>query len=261
MTNKRNTKQALIASAILLSMTFTMLLGTTFAWFTDSATSSDNIIKAGTLDVKMEWKDATATGKQLTYKDASEGAIFNYDLWEPGYVEAKNIKISNIGTLALQYNLHIAANGEVSKLAEVIDVFFAEGEYTLVDRAMPELTKVGTLSDILAGMPENMTGDLEPNTQDTVTIALKMQENAGNEYQKLSIGSTFSVVLMATQDNVESDSFDENYDDIEIPEIDVQKIGGNTYHYTTDGNVVLANVPYGNVGATFTVPEDVTVLG
>jgi hypothetical protein len=209
----------------------------------------------------MEWKDATATGKQLTYKDASEGAIFNYDLWEPGYVEAKNIKISNIGTLALQYNLHIAANGEVSKLADVIDVFFAEGEYTLADRAMPELTKVGTLSDILAGMPENMTGDLEPNTQDTVTIALKMQENAGNEYQKLSIGSTFSVVLMATQDNVESDSFDENYDDIEIPEIDVQKIGGNTYHYTTDGNVVLANVPYGNVGATFTVPEDVTVLG
>lgn len=261
MTNKRNTKQALIASAILLSMTFTMLLGTTFAWFTDSATSSGNIIKSGTLDVKMEWKDATATGKQLTYKDASEGAIFDYDLWEPGYVEAKNIKISNIGTLALQYNLHIAANGEVSKLADVIDVFFAEGEYTLADRAMPELTKVGTLSDILAGMPENMTGDLKPNTQDTVTIALKMQENAGNEYQKLSIGSTFSVVLMATQDNVESDSFDENYDDIEIPEIDVQKIGGNTYHYTTDGNVVLANVPYGNVGATFTVPEDVTVLG
>ena len=258
---KSNTKRALLSSVLAMILCLGLLIGTTFAWFTDSVTSSGNIIKSGTLDVTMEWKDATTTGAQKTYKDASAGAIFNYDLWEPGYVEAKNIKISNVGTLALKYNLNIAANGEVSELAYVIDVYFAEGEYTLTSRAMTELTKVGTLSDILNCMPANMAGDLKANTADTVTIALKMQEDAGNKYQGLSIGSDFSVVLMATQDNVEKDSFDENYDDIVIPDIDVQVIEGNTYHYTIDGNVVLASVPYGNVGASFTVPDDVTILG
>ena len=261
MTKTRSTKRALLMSGLALLMCVSMLIGSTFAWFTDSVTSSGNIIKSGTLKVTMEWKDATATGAQQTYKDASAGAIFNYDLWEPGYVEAKNIKISNVGTLALKYNLNIAANGKVSELADVIDVYFAEGEYTLASREMTELTKVGTLSDILDGMPANMAGDLKANTADTVTIALKMQEDAGNKYQGLSIGSDFSVVLMATQDNVEKDAFDKNYDDIVIPDIDVQVIEGNTYHYTIDGNVVLASVPYGNVGASFTVPDDVTILG
>lgn len=261
MTKKYSTKKALVASVLSLVLCFSMLIGTTFAWFTDSVTSANNIIKSGSLDVEMEWKDATATGAQQTYKDASEGAIFNYDKWEPGYVEAKNIKISNVGTLALQYNLHIAANGEVSKLADVIDVYYAEGEYTLATREMTELTKIGTLSDVLDGMPANMTGDLEAGKNDIVTIALKMQEDAGNDYQGLSIGTNFSVILMATQDNVEKDAFDENYDNIEIPDKDVQVIEGNIYHYTVDGNVVLASVPYGNVGASFTVPDDVTILG
>lgn len=261
MTKTRSTKSALISSVIALLLCFAMLVGSTFAWFTDSVTSSGNIIQSGTLDVTMEWKDATATGAQPTYKDASEGAIFNYDKWEPGYVEAKNIKISNIGTLALQYNLHIAANGEVSKLSDVIDVYYAEGEYTLTDRDMTELTWIGTLTDVLADMLNNMTGDLEANTSDIVTIALKMKEDAGNDYQGLSIGTNFSVVLMATQDNVEKDAFDENYDDIEIPDKDIQVIDGNTYYYTVDGNVVLASVPYGNVGASFIVPDGVTIVG
>ena len=226
----KGTKRSLLMSALALLLCVSMLIGSTFAWFTDSVTSAGNIIKSGKLEVTMEWKDATATGAQKTYKDASEGAIFNYDKWEPGYVEAKNIKISNVGTLALQYNLRIAANGEVSELADVIDVYFAEGEITLANREMTKLKRVGTLSDVLEGMPANMAGDLKANTADTVTIALKMQEDAGNKYQGLSIGSDFSVVLMATQDNVEKDSFDENYDDIDVPDKDIQIIDGNTYY-------------------------------
>ena len=261
MKNTKTTKRALLTSALALLLCVSMLVGSTFAWFTDSVTSAGNIIQSGTLDVTMEWKDATANGAQQTYKDASEGAIFNYDKWEPGYVEAKNIKISNVGTLALKYNLNIAANGEVSELADVIDVYFAEGEHTLSNREMTELNLVGTLSDILDGMPANMAGDLEANTADTVTIALKMQETAGNEYQGLAIGTDFKVVLMATQDNVEKDSFDENYDDTEVPDKDIKVIDGNTYYYLNDGNVVLRSVPYGNVGSTFSVRDDVTILG
>ena len=257
----KSTKRALLASLLSLVICISMLVGSTFAWFTDSVTSANNIIQSGNLDVTMEWKDATTTGKQLTYKDASTGAIFNYDLWEPGYVEAKNVKISNVGSLALKYNVNIVANGEVSALADVIDVFFAEGEYILANREMTELTKIGTLREVLADTPDNMTGDLTAGNSDIVTIALKMRETAGNEYQGLSIGTDFKVVLMATQDNVEKDSFDKNYDDIEVPTKDIKVIDGNTYYYLNDGNVVLRSVPYGNVGSSFTVRNDVTLLG
>lgn len=260
MTNTKNTKHATLSSILALFLCFSMLVGTTWAWFTDSVTSAGNIIQSGTLDVEMEWKDATATGAQQTYKNASEGAIFNYDKWEPGYVEAKNIKISNVGTLALQYNLHIAANGEVSKLADVIDVYYAEGEYTLATREMTELTKIGTLTDVLAGMPANMTGDLEAGKNDLVTIALKMQEDAGNDYQGLSIGTNFSVILMATQDNVEKDAFDENYDDIEIPEMHIENINGVAYGIGVDGNYYMISVDDYTL-TSFTVDENVTVLG
>ena len=257
---KKFSKRALLMSILSLLTCMTMLIGSTFAWFTDSVTSSGNIIKSGTLDVTMEWKDATATGKQLTYKDASEGAIFNNDKWEPGYVEAKNVKISNVGTLALQYNLTITASDAVSALADVIDVYYAEGEYTLADRTMTDLTKVGTLSDVLTGMPTNMTGDLAAEAVDTVTIALKMQETANNDYQDLAIGSDFSVVLMATQDNVEMDSFDENYDDIVIPEMDIQTINGVTYGTATTGDYVMISVDDYSL-TSFTVDNKVTILG
>ena len=219
MTKTKSTKRALLLSALSLLMCVSMLIGSTFAWFTDSVTSAGNIIKSGTLDVTMEWKDATATGAQQTYKDASEGAIFNYDLWEPGYVEAKNIKISNVGTLAFMYHLNIAATGEVSDLAKVIEVYYAEEALTLANRDLSQMKMIGTLDQILSGMPANANGKLYPvGNKDnlasdiTVTIALKMQETAGNEYQGKSIGSEFAIELMATQLSYENDSFGNDYD-------------------------------------------------
>ncbi|MBR2615519.1 MAG: SipW-dependent-type signal peptide-containing protein [Clostridia bacterium] len=212
MTKKNATKKALLMSLLSLLLCVSMLVGTTFAWFTDSVTSAGNIIKAGNLDIEMEWKDATATGKQQSYLDASKGPIFHYELWEPGYVEAKNVNIKNVGSLALKYALSIVPTGEVSALANVIDVYYADGEITLADRAMTELTKVGTLAEVLSGMPANMNGTLKAGDNVTVTIALKMREEAGNEYQGLAIGSSFAVKLFATQLMHESDSFGSDYD-------------------------------------------------
>ena len=260
--SKKTTKRALAMSFVSVFLCVCMLVGTTFAWFTDSVTSSNNIIKSGTLDVEMYYADGTkavptdASG----WTDASTGPIFNYDKWEPGYVDVKHIKIENKGTLALKYQLNIVANGDVSDLADVIDVYYADPAAQVAERTDLAGTPM-TLKDALAGMANTAYGELPAGESHTVTIALKMQEDATNEYQGLSIGSDFSVVLMATQKDYESDSFDNTYDDIEVPTKDIKVIDGNTYHYLNDGNVVLASVPYGNVGATFTVPNNVTVLG
>ena len=213
MTKTKSTKRALLLSALSLLMCVSMLIGSTFAWFTDSVTSSGNIIKSGTLDVEMYWADGTEAPDSATWTDASTGAIFNYDKWEPGYVEVRHIKIANEGTLALKYQIKIVANGEVSDLADVIDVYYVDPAQQIADRtALTDDNKLGTLTDVLANLANTANGELPAGENDTITLALKMQESAGNEYQNKSIGSDFSVILMATQLTAESDSFDDQYD-------------------------------------------------
>lgn len=270
----KKTKLALFQSVVSLLLCISMLAGTTFAWFTDSVTSANNIIKSGKLDVEMFWADGTQDPETVTWTDASTGAIFDYSLWEPGYTEVRHIKIANEGNLALKYQLHIQANGTVSKLSDVIDVYFLDPAKQVSARTeLTEDMKVGTLTQVLAGMPGNASGSLKADEIDTVTIALKMQETAGNEYQNLSIGSDFKVILLATQEQFESDSFGTDYDKdatFDFPENtisvnvsgDVSVADGKVTEATTlDGGTASAVIPAGvqmaegNSKLTLTISE------
>ena len=214
MTNSKYTKRALLASVLSVVVCAAMLAGSTFAWFTDSVTSAGNIIKSGNLDVALEWANGTEALDTAEWKDASTNAIFNYDLWEPGYTEVRHVRISNKGNLALKYEIRIAANGEVSKLADVIDVYYIKDGKQITSRTgLTDENKIGTLSQVLAN-PYAAKGHIlaGDNAADVATIALKMQESAGNEYQNLSIGTDFSIQLVATQYTSEKDSFDDQYD-------------------------------------------------
>ena len=213
MTNKKSTKRALLLSLLSMLLCITMLVGTTFSWFTDSVTSSGNIIKSGTLEVGMYWADGAAdvpSDTQGTWTDAAAGAIFDYSNWEPGFVMARHIKIANEGSLALKYQVNIIPEGEVSDLADVIDVYYADPA-VVATRELTGLIRLGTLTEVLAGMGETAKGVLLADGVDTITLALKMQESAGNEYQDKTIGK-FAIQLLATQQSYENDSFDENYD-------------------------------------------------
>jgi len=215
MTKKHSNKRALVASMLALALCFTMLIGTTFAWFTDSATSSGNVIKTGTLDVEMYWADGklNPADTATTWTDATTGPIFNNDKWEPGYTEVRHVKIENLGSLALKYKVQIIANGYVSELADVIDVYYLDPAEQIADAsALTEDKKLGTLAGALANLGNTGAGNLDAGEAHTITIALKMKEDAGNEYQKLSIGSSFSIKVIATQATVEEDSFGDQYD-------------------------------------------------
>ncbi len=230
MTNLKTTKRALISSVVALFVCFAMLLGTTFAWFTDEATSSGNIIQSGKLDVNMYWAEGNLDPEaaETQWTEAKSGPIFNNDKWEPGYVEAKHIKIANEGTLALKYQMRILANGIVSELADVIDVYYfyeieegneedLTGAVQLNRASFTEANRLGTLSEVLnvtydKNIANTISGTLEKETYKTLTLAFKMQESAGNEYQDLSLGADFSIQIIATQYTFEKDSFDTNYD-------------------------------------------------
>ncbi len=216
MKKHRSTRNAILLNVVSLVLCFSMLIGTTFAWFTDSVTSDGNIIQTGTLDIEMYWAEGKEDPSNATWQDASKGAIFNNNEWEPGYTEARHIKIENKGSLALQYKIIIVANGEVTDLADVIDVYYVDPAAQVATRdALAGVPKLGTLKETLATLDESASGYLAKGESDTITIALKMKESAGNEYQDLSLcDGGFSIQLLATQAVGEFDSFGDDYDKI-----------------------------------------------
>ena len=111
MTNAKSTKRALLTSVVAMILCFTMLLGTTFAWFTDSVSSNGNVIQSGTLDVKLFQHfentsvEITDSSDPIFGKIDSESANANSadTLWEPGKTQTVYLSIKNDGSLALKY--------------------------------------------------------------------------------------------------------------------------------------------------------------
>jgi len=270
MTQTKTSKRALLTSALSLLLCCTMLIGTTWAWFTDSVTSAGNKIQSGTLQVDLLVKGGNTDYTKYTSVKTDHKPIFNYDLWEPGYTLVTNAKVVNNGTLALKYTLKFVSKDDIAsqKLAEVIDVFYAPSEVDVNSRDdIASLNYLGTLKDVFTqGEAVVMNDNLEPkgkeNCEDFATIVLKMKEEAGNEYQNQTI-SAFDIQLLATQWTYENDTFDNLYDDGLTPAIDgtVVEKDGIQYIYTDDGKIILYKVTENYQGNTVNVPEGVTNIG
>ena len=207
MTNRKSTKRALLGSVMAMVLCLAMLVGTTFAWFTDTASTGVNKIQAGNLDVALEMQNAdgkwvSAEGKTLDFVKAA-GAENEAILWEPGCTyELPALQIRNNGNLALKYKVAITGINGSAKLNKVID-------WTIGDVAM------GTEQHLAAG---------ESNA---FTIKGHMKESAGNEYMNESIDG-IAITVVATQDTVESDSFDKDYDaGAEYPVVAVANVNTN----------------------------------
>ncbi len=222
----KKTKSALISAVLALALCFTMLVGTTFAWFTDSVTSADNIIKSGTLEITLEKWDV----KSGAWVNAESGPIFNYDKWEPGYTEVVNLRVINLGTLALKWKAAVVTEGELTELADVINVYVRSDDqktgeqsvkdyiYALDDRtSFDELVAAGefkkfTLRQFMENVSVMTTGTLEPEQESYLGIVLQMDTAAGNNYQGMDLGGKFDIQILATQNTSEEDSFGSDYD-------------------------------------------------
>ena len=219
MTNK-TTKSALFTSSISLLLCFAMLLGTTFAWFTDSATSAGNRIQAGNLDVKLlMWNGSD-------YTDISEGTgdIFaaadvatnsNNTLWEPGKTQVVYLAIENAGNLDLKYNVDIKAYKDAANTVNEIDMTPAM-RYAITPDAQ---NGTGVTSwdsanakEVALGMNKTQSENvmLAKGQKHYFALSVHMLEDAGNEYQDASV--LFDLIVSATQLNSENDSFGPDYD-------------------------------------------------
>ena len=192
MNESTKTKKALRGSLFALFLCIILLIGTTFAWFTDTASTGVNKIQAGNLDVELQYNHngtwENAEGQTLDFQKAA-GKESEAILWEPGCTyKLPEIRVINKGNLALKYTMKVTGVEGDQKLNEVID-------WTIDDKALTDTE-----------------GNLKANeTSNPMTIQGHMQESAGNEYQGLSIDG-ISITVYATQDTVESDSFDNQYD-------------------------------------------------
>ncbi len=229
MNSHRQTKRALLTSVMALVMCVVMLLGTTFAWFTDTATANVNTIKSGNLHVEIQNKAGTAIDKLEWVKENGD-VIANQDdiLWEPGCTYLLTpFKIVNTGNLALKYKIEITGLDGSAKLLKVIKF-----TYKTEDGNTFDMTAEGRLAanDGATGM---------------ITVSAHMDELAGNEYQNETLtGVKFTVV--ATQDTVEYDSSKNTYDENATYPVVAKNQAevNNAITNTTEKNVTIA-VPAG----------------
>lgn len=228
--NRTSVKRSLFVSAIALTLTAALLIGSTFAWFTSTASTGVSKVEAGKLKVTLLNGNKELSSTDVLTWQKAEGQT-GTALWEPGCTyNLEPITIKNTGSLALKYKIVITGIKGDADLNKVID-------WTVNDTALD------------ADHP------LAVGASNELTISGHMQENADDNYQGKTIDG-ISITVVATQDTVEYDSNDNQYDKdagypISVTTGDeLQAIVNNA---TAPVNIVLANDITTN---NFVIPAD-----
>ena len=205
MSNKKATKRALLTSITALAMCVVMLVGTTFAWFTDTATANVNKIQAGNLDVELLDKEGKPLDENVPLKWVTKdtGDV----LWEPNCTyNLEQFQIKNAGNLALKYKVVLKA-ADISKKdgKSLLDVI----EWTI--KVDDKVVKADALLDDLGGIAIITDRPLKAGEVETISITGHMKAEADNDYQNLYIDN-FGVTVLAAQYTYEYDSDDNQYD-------------------------------------------------
>lgn len=264
-------RKALFFSVVALIICIIMLLGATYAWFSDSATSPDNNIQTGNLDIVLEYWDGT------TWVDAEENVIpfvaadgrdQSEILWEPGCTyNMAPFRVRNEGSLCAKILITINGISGDAKLLEVIDFETTINNIpasVLNGSAGNQLQQFEDATvNIMTGMPEGdivfdwslagkdttTPGTGHTDTSPEFTISAHMAEEAGNEYMNLTLEG-ISITVLATQQTYESDAFGNSYDkNATFPEVGNVVKAENEVKTVSIGNIKIdipASAPVGS---------------
>ena len=223
--NSKNTKRALLTSVLAMAVCLAMLVGSTFAWFTDTATTGINKIQSGNLDVELEYSKDFAEWKKVdnttkVFEDSTE--------WEPGRTEIVYLRVKNAGNLALKYTLGLG-NIYESKGKNVAGNFYFLSNFVKMgaveataafENRVAAIGAVEPVADTFKALGEKgvVGATLNSGAAKTYAMVVYMPTEVGNEANpknkdpywaaKLSFG----VSVNASQATVENDSFDNMYD-------------------------------------------------
>lgn len=223
---KRNTKKSMLLSLLSLLLCCSMLIGTTYAWFTDSVSSANNKIVAGNLDVDVFYGDPA----QEQSIEGISTLFSDVEKWEPGAVAYENLTVANLGSLALKYKMNINFSNanyiqdgtEQYSLPQVLQVGLVPGGIE------DGLTRDETVAKVAAWYPmEDYAWErsLDADTLDeTMGVVIWWDPVGENNNWNVANGKVTSdgkdhlhvdlgVTLVATQYTEEEDSFDNTYDE------------------------------------------------
>ena len=220
----KNMRKVLVSSLIMILTCCLFFAGTTFAWFSDSVTSNNNVITAGTLDIELE-----ASYDGSTWFDVNEDTeiLSASDLWEPGFTKVVYFKVKNNGSLDLKYSFNVsivmensATNvyGEEFKLSDYLKYGSAS--------ALEELEVLSGRAAYVAACENQLApaNSLTPNGAVKLEaaeahygwLAITMPTSVGNEANTMPGTAAPSLQvgfnLVASQVNSEEDSFGPDYD-------------------------------------------------
>ena len=268
MTSK-STKRALITSALAILMCAAMLIGTTFAWFTDTASTAVNKIQAGNLDIELEYSKDFTEWKKVndTTKLFEESA-----LWEPGRMEVVYLRVKNAGNLALKYTLGIYnlyenrgknVAGDFYYLSNFVKLGAAEADAAYADRAAA-ISAVQDSAKTLKSIGDTgvVGADLAVNNEKVYAMVLYMPTEVGNEAnpknKSWAAKVSFGIRVSATQAVSEYDSYGNTYDEKAPAVLAAESASYGTHEITEN---MQANGRYGAVQAErtaqFTINADV----
>ena len=274
MNNKRATKRALLTSVMALAMCVVMLVGTTFAWFTDTASTAVNKIQAGNLDVKLMYSTDMQTWTEAT----EQTKLFDDNaLWEPGYTQVVYLKVVNAGNLALKYE--VSTNSyDMERGKNAAGELFYIDKFLRIGTATTENAFNGRSDAIaaIAGSEKNMGKEmqisddwavLDPKAESKpFAVVIYMPTTVGNEANNVQSWrhpslKGFGLVVNATQATVESDSFGITYDEKASTIITTVNASSGTHEVKEN---VQANGSFGAVQAEgtakFTIDADVYAI-
>ena len=286
MTNSKSTKRALLTSVLALLMCVTMLIGATFAWFTDTASTGVNKIQAGNLDLEVQYR-TTADGEWKTLDNATDLFGAEDTLFEPGHTRVVELKIANAGNLALKYKIGMNVVSETAgtnkdskpyKLSNYLKVATTPIQSgptgdPLTDQvaaAMESLifqrdaSYIWTARDFanfeLEKADNGNVHSLQPGDARILGIKVYMPETVGNEANAKTPADAasinFGLHVVATQYTTESDSFGSTYDkDATYPEYTVTTADALT-KAAKEGGIITVN---GDIAPSDTVVASGTV--
>lgn len=282
MTNSKSTKRALLTSVLALLMCVTMLVGATFAWFTDTASTGVNKIQAGNLDLEVQYR-TTADGEWKTLDKATDLFGAEGTLFEPGHTRVVELKIANAGNLALKYKIGMNVVSETAgtnkdskpyKLSEYLKVattgiqqYPAEGgiaeamEWAIFQPGMGSMWKSHDFANFYLEYASNgNVHALQPGDARILGIKVYMPETVGNEANAKTPADAasinFGLHVVATQYTVESDSYGTQYDkDATYPEYTVTTADALT-KAAKEGGIITVN---GDIAPSDTVVASGTV--
>ena len=241
MNNRRQTKRALLTSIMALVMCVVMLVGTTFAWFTDTASTNVNKIQAGNLDVELvgaTTETELTEALKWTQKMSESGEVAAVEsgkpIWEPGCTfRTEGFRIKNNGSLALKWKVNI--NRGVKGVNDKFDL------KDVIDFSIVNQKEDGTYEAIdLASFEGKLSGAEGSVVSPVYYLQGHMRETADNNYQGLTLDG-IAITVYAAQQSYEFDSNGNTYDEKAEYAVEVRNESELYRALENDDNVILVN--------------------